>query len=68
MTKFKWQCCRHIENSQLTCCANQLTGFYVRARLAFNVLTRNVAQKEIGICRNFLVFLFYVFVLKCSTK
>ena len=29
----------HIETSQLICCANQLTGFYMRARLAFNELT-----------------------------
>ena len=27
-----------IETSQLVCCANQLTGFYMRATLAFNGL------------------------------
>ena len=35
---FKCQCCPHIETSQLICCANQLTGFYMRATLAFNGL------------------------------
>ena len=34
----KGQCCPHIENSQLICCANQLTGFYIRATLALNEL------------------------------
>ena len=33
------QCCRQIETSQLICCANQLTGFYMRAPLALNGLT-----------------------------
>ena len=28
----------HIETSQLICFANQLTGFYMRAALAFNGL------------------------------
>ena len=32
------KCCPHIETSQLICCANQLTGFYMRATLAFNGL------------------------------
>ena len=31
--------CCHIETSQLICCANQLTGFYMRATLTFNGLT-----------------------------
>ena len=34
----KCQCCPDIETSQLICCANQLTGFYMRAKLAFNGL------------------------------
>ena len=34
----KCQCGPHIETSQLFCCANQLTGFYMRATLAFNGL------------------------------
>ena len=34
----KCQCCSHIETSQLICTANQLTGFYMRATLAFNGL------------------------------
>ena len=33
--------CPHIETSQLICCANQLTGIYMRATLAFNGLTNN---------------------------
>ena len=32
----KYQCCPHIETIQLICCANQLTGFYMGATLAFN--------------------------------
>ena len=32
------QCCPHIKTSQLICCANQLTGFYMKATLAFNGL------------------------------
>ena len=34
----KYQCCPHIKTSQLICCANQLTGFYIRATLALNGL------------------------------
>ena len=30
----------HIETSQLVCCVNQLTGFYMRATLAFNGLQK----------------------------
>ena len=32
------QCCPRTETSQLICCANHLTGFYMRATLAFNGL------------------------------
>ena len=32
------QCCLHKETSQLICCANQLTGFFMRATLALNGL------------------------------
>ena len=35
----KCQCC---PNSQLICCANQLTSFYMRATLAFNGLNNKV--------------------------
>ena len=31
----KCQCCSHIETSQLIFTTNQLTGFYMRATLAF---------------------------------
>ena len=34
----KCQCYPHRETSQLICCANQLTSFYVTATLAFNGL------------------------------
>ena len=34
----KCQCCHHIETSRLICCANQLTGFYMKATLALNGL------------------------------
>ena len=40
----KCQCCPHIETSQLICTANQLTGFYMRATLAFNELISSVTQ------------------------
>ena len=33
-----YQCCPHIETSQLICSANQLAGFYMRATLAINGL------------------------------
>ena len=32
----------HIETSQLICFANQLTGFYMRATLAFNGLNESI--------------------------
>ena len=35
----KYQCCPYIGTSQLIYCANQLTGFYMRATLAFNGLS-----------------------------
>ena len=31
-------CCPHKETSQLICCANQLTSFYMGATLVFNGL------------------------------
>ena len=34
----KRQCCPHKETSPLICSANQLTGFYMRAKLALNGL------------------------------
>ena len=34
----KYQCCPHIETSQLICSANHLTGFYMMETLAFNEL------------------------------
>ena len=38
MPPIKCQCCPHIETSQLICCANQVTGFYMRATFVFNLL------------------------------
>ena len=35
----KRQSCRYIETNQLICFANQLTGFYMMATLAFNELS-----------------------------
>ena len=35
---FQKQSCHHIETSRLICSANQLTGFYMMATLAFNEL------------------------------
>ena len=35
---FKCKCCPHIETSQLICAANQLAGFYMRAKMALNGL------------------------------
>ena len=34
----KCQCCPHIQTSQLICCANPPTGFYMRATQALNGL------------------------------
>ena len=34
----KCQCYPHIETSQLICCENQLTGYYMRATLVVNGL------------------------------
>ena len=36
----KCQCCPHIETSQLICTANQSTGFYMRATMTLNGLTK----------------------------
>ena len=36
----KRQSCHHTETSQLICSANQFTGFYMMATLAFNELRR----------------------------
>ena len=36
----KRQSCHHIKTSQLICRANQLTGFYMIATLAFNELSK----------------------------
>ena len=38
----KCQCCCHIETSQLICCANQLTYFYMRTKLSFNVTEASI--------------------------
>ena len=36
----KCQCCPHTETSQLICCANHLTDFYMRTTLALNGLNK----------------------------
>ena len=38
----KCQCCPHKETTQLICCTNQLTGFYMRATLALSGLNMSV--------------------------
>ena len=38
----KRQSCHHTETSQLICRANQLTGFYMMATLAFNELRKQI--------------------------
>ena len=45
----KRQSCHHIETSQLSCKANQLTGFYMMATLAFNELKWNFYEMNISI-------------------
>ena len=36
--RVKCQCCPYLETNLLICCANQSTGFYMRATLAFKDL------------------------------
>ena len=38
---FLVQFCPHIETSQLICCADQFTGFYMRAAVALNGLIKS---------------------------
>ena len=45
--KYVCQCYPHIETSQLIYCANQLTGFYMRATLALNGL--NTLPQNLGL-------------------
>ena len=45
----KCQCCPHIENSQLICFANQLTGFYMRATLALNGLRKPSEKLDLSL-------------------
>ena len=58
----KSQCCPHIETSQLICTGNQLTGFYMRATLAFNGLILNMLLVSLQI----LPYVFFFF-LKINT-
>ena len=51
----KCQCCRHIETSQLICCANQLTYFYMRRKLSFNVLLKPLFLDKPGLSFNKIV-------------
>ena len=41
----------HIEISQLICCVNHLTGFYIRATMAFNGLNQ-CGTNEITLLEN----------------
>ena len=47
INSLKRQSYRHIETSQLICRANQLTGFYMMATLAFNELIRLILEKKL---------------------
>ena len=38
----KCQCCPYVETSQLICCANELTGFYMRVTLALKGFTETL--------------------------
>ena len=40
----------HVGTSQLICCVNQLTGFYMRATLAFNGLNALASYKPPHLC------------------
>ena len=53
------QCCHRLETNQLTCTANQWTGFYMMATVTFNGFTGNF---------NSLSFWFYFlfFLRKCN--
>ena len=48
----KYQCFPYIETSQLICCANQLTGFYMRATLALNSLNTVLQISKVHGCSN----------------
>ena len=50
----KRQSCHHIETSQLICSANQLTGFYMIAILAFNELNPTNLLKVFWSTENFI--------------
>ena len=45
----KRQICDYIETSQLICSANQLTGFYMTATLAFNELMEFVVKAVVNL-------------------
>ena len=51
------QCCPQIETSHLICCANQLTGFYMKATMALNGLKY---KKEWSIL--------FIFLLKITSR
>ena len=54
-SSIKCQCWPHIETSQLIWTANQLTGFYMRAPLAFNGLTVHKLSEH-GFWQNWVNF------------
>ena len=63
------QYCPHIETNQLICCVNQLTGFYMRATLAFNTFRKTLVMTlSLLYLFSFLpVLLFLIFHLKIPT-
>ena len=62
-------CVAHIiETSQLICCANQLTGFYMRATLALNGLNNSCLKIVLMHCKFFFVlipFSFSIYIFLC---
>ena len=57
----KCQCCPHVENSQLICCANQLTGFYRRATLTLKGLsTSDLKMKRAPLNKRLDIILTYM--------
>ena len=44
----KGQSCYHIENNQLICSENQLSGFYMMTALGFNELMKCQPKEQYG--------------------
>ena len=70
----KYQRCTHIETSQLICFANQFTGLYIKATLAFNGLSNGrreylkMTELKLSTTRNFQTDLALTFYSVFSQK